>query len=70
MGTLGYVPKALHGALDYYQVADKSTLIRDIATTIAKGAHAIWLARCKALVDSSAWKAAQIRAESLVRAGT
>jgi hypothetical protein len=69
MGTLGYVPRALFYALDYYQVADKGTLIRKIATTVAKGAHAIWLARCKSLVDSAAWKTAHARAEALVEAG-
>jgi hypothetical protein len=43
MGTLSYTPKALHSALDYYQVANKGTLIQDITTTITKGVHTIWL---------------------------
>jgi hypothetical protein len=69
MGTLGYVPSALRNALDYYGIPDKGTLIRNIAVTIAKGAHSIWLARCKTLVDSNAWKTAHDSAKSLVEAG-
>lgn len=69
MGALGYVPNALRHALDYYGVADKSTLIQNIAVTIAKGAHSIWLARCKALVDSNEWKTAHDSAKSQIEAG-
>ncbi|ELR11432.1 uncharacterized protein ACA1_121290 [Acanthamoeba castellanii str. Neff] len=69
LGTLGYVPNALRYALDYCGVTDKNTLIQNIAVTIAKGAHSIWLARCKALVDSNAWKTAHDSAKSQVEAG-
>jgi len=40
-GALGYVPKALNKALDYYGIKDKRSLIAKIAQRVTGGLHKV-----------------------------
>ncbi len=53
-GALGYVPKSLHKALDYFGVVDKKLLITQIAQRVATGAFKRWGSRCSTTADNAA----------------
>ena len=69
MGGLGYVPSALSKALGHFNVADRGDLIQSIAVFVARAANVKWQRRCRAMVTSDAWRAANAQAALLVDAG-
>jgi hypothetical protein len=69
LGSLGYIPTALHPALAYYGVIDRAKLIRDISLAIAKGAHETWMARCNTFTTSGVWLATNTEAAARVGTG-
>jgi hypothetical protein len=68
-GTLGYIPKALHKALDYFGVTDKKSLVSKIAQRVATGAFERWGLRCRANADGDARMRATIAARERVARG-
>jgi hypothetical protein len=68
-GALGYVPKSLRKALDYFGVVDKKSLITKLAHRIAAGAFDRWGARCEAVADGVVRKESTIVARELVDRG-
>lgn len=68
-GALGYVPKSLHKALDYFSVVDKKSLITKLTHSITAGAFNRWGAQCEAVASRDVHKESTIAARDLVDKG-
>jgi hypothetical protein len=68
-GALGYIPRSLNKALNYFGVTNKKPLVVAIAQRIAHGAFSRWGERCNAIMVCKEWKMVAVSARTSVSRG-